>query len=72
SSTFTIALNFPQPAATGEIVDFPEVKNLVGRVTEAFVAGCCLHSDMPAGTERLLRPYEHFVPIETPDDVIEV
>jgi len=72
NSTFTIALNFPQPAATGEIVDFPEVENLVGRVTEAVVAGCCLLSDMPAGIERLLRPHEHFVPIETPDDVIEV
>ena len=72
NSIFTIATCSQQPPLKGDSVDFPEIKHMVGRITEAAVAGCCLLSDIPPGIECLFKPHKHFVPVSTPSDVINV
>jgi len=52
--------------------DFEEIRQLTYRFTEATAAGACLICNTPPGVERYFIPNEHFIPVETPEDVIAV
>lgn len=53
-------------------LDFGHLRQLVYRYTEALLCGCCLLAqDVPGGL-KLYRPWEHYVPVESPQDVLSI
>jgi hypothetical protein len=53
-------------------LDFPHVKQLLYRFSEATLAGACLISNIPEGAECCFRPGIHYVSADSPDDVVAI